>query len=292
MPVTMQTLSQQPLLQYVQNNLQIDYATYDEKSKQNIREIGIRNMFIQRKLFTLLDHFQAADIPVIVLKGLHFIHEIYPFGVRPIEDIDLLIRREDFVKADHLIKKMGYAQGAVDMDVWTHLAFSNKMTYMDDLQPAIPVDIHLSLGPFPYLGKLQSHVLFAETKQIETEYGNCHVLQEEYLLLHLCLHLYQHLADKWETSCCDMITLIQHHKVPMDWDRFVELVQSYRFHLPVLYSLKKADELAGKKIIPVPFIRNFGGWNQGRPKNYFMYILESSGVTLRNICCNLFLRLE
>lgn len=244
----MDSLTHKPLLQYILNGSHVDYASLDAETKEAIRQIGVRNMFIRNRLYELAALFQKAGIDATVLKGAHLIHTIYPFGVRPIEDIDLLIRREDFETADRIIRDLGYQDTAVGMDVWTHLMFSNKMTYLNEGNPVIPIDVHFSLGPNPYLGRVSQELLSTHTGVME--FNECHlnVLLPEMLLVHLCLHLFQHHFDDWHVSCCDIVALIRHEGDRLDWQKFYGIVHSNKLDLPVSYSLQKARELAAIKI--------------------------------------------
>lgn len=247
----MESKMRKPLHLYTRESGHIDYSSFDDETMGIARENGVRNMYIQNRLYELIASFEREGIQAIVLKGSHLIHTIYPFGIRPIEDIDLIIEREDLPQADRLIRQLGYEDTALGMDVWTHLTFSNKLTYINRSHPVIPIDIHFSLGPYPYLGRLSRDVLRANTEVIETSQGRLTVLKPEVLLIHLCLHLFQHHFEDWQVSCCDIVAVIRKNR-EFDWDKFYRLVRSHRLGLPVAYGLQKARELAGVEIPPAP----------------------------------------
>lgn len=266
----MEQLMRKPLLHYIHHMDNLNYSLFDDELKGVIREVGVRNMYIQNKLFELIGFFHHEGISAIVLKGAHLIHSIYPFGIRPIEDIDLLVEREDFYRVDQIIRSMGYEDCAVGLDMWTHLMFSNKMTYINTTYPMIPIDIHFSLGPHPYLGRISCDILFANTEILETPNGRLTVLQPEVLLAHLCLHLFQHHFEDWQVSCCDIITVIHHHQDKIDWEKFNHLVDSYNLSLPVNFSLQKARELA---VLKIPIFIVIG---RRKPNLYEKWIFSSS----------------
>lgn len=266
----MESVMRQPLLHFIRENGDIDYSTFKDDLKNITREIGVRNMYIQNRLYDLMDSFEREGIQAIVLKGSHLIHAIYPFGVRPIEDIDLIIEREDWLMADRLIRELGYEDTARGMDLWTHMAFSNKLTYINQTHPVIPIDIHFSLGPYPYLGRLSHALLRENTETIETPRGRLTVLKPEVLLIHLCLHLFQHHFENWQVSCCDIVTVIRKYGDRLDWNKFHRLVRSNRLSLPVDYSLQKARELAG---IEIPASAEAG---IGRISLFDKYVFKSS----------------
>ena len=58
-----------------------------------------RNMLLYDELSKILTAFKKAGIDTIVLKGAFLAEEIYKnIGLRPMSDIDLLIKREGFAK--------------------------------------------------------------------------------------------------------------------------------------------------------------------------------------------------
>lgn len=245
----MEARMRQPLLQYTRNGGHADYNGFDGAGRTVVREVGVRNLYIRRRLHTLADAFRAEGIRFVALKGCHLVHTMYPFGIRPIEDIDILVGRDDFGKVDRIIRSMGYVDRVEGMDVWTHLMFSNKITYLNrGANPIIPIDVHFSLGPYPYLGRLGPELIGANTETIDTPEGRLDVLAPEVLLLHLCLHLFQHHFDEWEVSCCDIAAVIRDAGHRLDWEKFVSLSEANRLSLPVAYSLRKAAELAATDI--------------------------------------------
>jgi hypothetical protein len=266
----MEPVMRTPLLRFVRDGGHINYSLFDDELKGIVREVGVRNMYLQNRLYELIGSFDRKGISATVLKGSHLIHTIYPFGIRPIEDIDLLIKRDDFQMADQILRSMGYEDCAVGMDLWTHLTFSNKITYINTTHPIIPIDIHFSLGPYPYLGRISREVLLDHTESLETPKGRLTVLGPEGLLIHLCLHLFQHHFDDWQVSCCDIIAVIRHYDDKMDWDKFKALVNSSKIILPVNYSLQKASLLAE---IKVPASNDFG---KKQPNIFDRYIFSTS----------------
>src|ERR1700681_921232 len=66
--------------------------------------------FLTGKLLRLLELFQAAEIPVIPLKGPVLAQILYGDPVlREFEDLDLLVRKRDVLRALQLLNAHGYA---------------------------------------------------------------------------------------------------------------------------------------------------------------------------------------
>lgn len=310
----MEERMRKPLLRYIEAQSRIDYAAMDEESKQIIREVGVRNMFIQNRLSELMQRLDAEGIPSIVLKGAHLTQNTYPFGIRPIEDIDILIDILDFDKAEQILHGMGYGVCDVGIGRWANFTLSNKITYSTRTQPVIPIDVHFTLGPYPYLGALKRKLLFENTESLETQNGErITVLQPEVLLIHLCLHLFQHHFEDWQVSCCDIVAVIRQHHARIDWKKFERMAEAQRLRLPVAYSLQKACELADMKI-PVTWLHRDGEAEAGYYEKwvfrssaaqrhgfdrFFIQYVTTPGIVLKLKCAlqmiypgNLFLKLH
>ena len=60
-----------------------------------------RNVRLYAELTRILQCFQDANIPVVVLKGAHLAEVIYGnIGLRPMGDVDLLVQKDDLKKVD------------------------------------------------------------------------------------------------------------------------------------------------------------------------------------------------
>ena len=68
-----------------------------------------RNELLLRELDWLLAVMHEANIPIMLMKELHLLHTLYHEpGLRPLGDLDLLVRREDFACAQFLLRETGY----------------------------------------------------------------------------------------------------------------------------------------------------------------------------------------
>src|SRR5215213_6110185 len=70
-----------------------------------------RNRELLRDLSHVLDRFHAESIDTIVMKGIHLATAVYEhIGLRPMGDIDLLVRKTDLERARQIMLNIGYAQ--------------------------------------------------------------------------------------------------------------------------------------------------------------------------------------
>jgi len=69
----------------------------------------VRCLQVEKQLLELLDAFNTAGIRVLVLKGPALARSMYPDpAMRPSDDIDLLVRPEEFIKARDILCEIGY----------------------------------------------------------------------------------------------------------------------------------------------------------------------------------------
>jgi hypothetical protein len=68
-----------------------------------------QNTLMYQELERILKALDEAGIPVIVLKGAALAATVYEdIGLRPMGDLDLLVHRQDFEKAEQIVRSVGY----------------------------------------------------------------------------------------------------------------------------------------------------------------------------------------
>ncbi len=67
------------------------------------------NLLLGRQLASCLRALAAASVPAIVLKGAALLETVYEnIALRPISDVDLLVRRADLTVARQVLERLGY----------------------------------------------------------------------------------------------------------------------------------------------------------------------------------------
>ncbi|MCP4365035.1 MAG: nucleotidyltransferase family protein [Planctomycetes bacterium] len=84
-------------------------------------------------------------MPVILLKGAHLAQVVYSnIALRPMGDIDILVKKNDLPKAKELLLELGYTP-IKEVDIATACAYSQHISPMIK-QNAPPVELHWTLG--------------------------------------------------------------------------------------------------------------------------------------------------
>ena len=180
-------------------------------------------------LAEILSAFQAAGIDVLVLKGAALAHTVYAEpGLRPMRDMDLLVREEDAVDAQQLLREIGFDAPRTSevSDRHKHLPQATRRTH--DL--IISVEVHHDLNE-PYMGRCRVDFDRLHRNRIPFEVSGAvaYTLGPDDMLIHLCQHgtyLLEPLKLIW---CADVIGVADRYVENIDWSRF-------RFHLPWVLS--------------------------------------------------------
>lgn len=211
---------------------------------------AIQNMNLYHKLKEVLVAFSEEGIPVIVLKGAALAELVYQnIALRPMRDLDLLVRKEDLNAADHLLQKLGYFSNALYQtkewyrDNHHHLApyIARDRTLVLELHhhilwPTAPVSI-----PIQDLWQRARPATIASTTTL--------VFAPEDLLLHVCLHL----------SCtgeflgklrilCDIAETIGRYREEIVWAQLVREAQAYQVGKFLYYPLWLAQGMVKAEI--------------------------------------------
>lgn len=200
------------------------------------RRHTLRNLNIQRELVTVTRLLAEAGIAAMALKGAYLARFAYPeAGLRPMRDLDLLLRPAQAVAAFELLRRQGYEPtfGGVP-----EAYFADRIHLPPLRGPGgIAIELHHRLTP-PDIGS----DAFEEslwTRSVEKELGGRHILFPctEDLLLHLCIHAtLDHKLDLGPLALVDVALAIE--TGPTDWPDFLERVAAggwRRCVLPVLY---------------------------------------------------------
>lgn len=193
------------------------------------------NTILYEELQRILSAFEAAGIPVILLKGAALAQTVYPdIGLRPMGDLDLLICLNHLPDVEKILNGMGYAD--VGSELWRgfNRLFAYEKNFARTLQGRpIAVEPHWNL-----IGGEASRVRpkiewFWQGAQGNHLQPEAHVL---YLAAHAFIKSHAHLEARllWFV---DAALLLQQH--PVDWETVIAQAQKFNW-LPALPALSQA----------------------------------------------------
>ncbi|UCH23596.1 MAG: nucleotidyltransferase family protein [Deltaproteobacteria bacterium] len=117
-----------------------------EKIQNSYHSLAAQNIIHLHALKHLEDVMGPEKIEIMTLKGASLLSQIYPsVGLRPMEDLDLMVRPDDRERFVQLLKHSGYQQnskrsnsftkGDVVIDLHTHALNTDRIQSREDLFP-------------------------------------------------------------------------------------------------------------------------------------------------------------
>jgi hypothetical protein len=221
-------------------------ALYDGNARRNAR------LFAALKDVTR--GLRAAGAEPVGLKDVQLAVDVYPEpGLRPMGDVDLLIRREDWDTAAHALGSMGFEPlPSADVPFTRKYAMAQHFRRSSD---EIWIDLQWNVmqrewdlygqGSFTY----DSRAMWRDAAPIRGLDFELRAPAHEDMLFHLCLHLEGHGYCEL-VLFCDIAELVRHEAGQLNWDRVVDLARHYGAESSIYYVLLFVEKLLGAPVPP------------------------------------------
>jgi len=231
------------------------------KLKNTYYENLAKNMYLYSQLEKILEAFNQHGIKVIVLKGAALAEAVYgDIALRPMNDIDLMVKKEDLPTAEKIISDLGYTFDGKEPPEW----YRENHFHVGYLSPdkSILVELHWHIARKSHPSRIaiidsafiQGFWERAETLEIA---GNkALVLCPEDLLLHLSLHFLKHrfMSNSFRGTftnrnaliqLCDISHILKHYSDEINWDRLKQESDKHGIRNLVHSIIYIAEELLG-----------------------------------------------
>jgi len=222
-----------------------------------------------------------SDIRPLVLKGLALAYKYYPDpALRPVSDIDLLLKKDDILPALQILDEAGYRVNFPDSGL---SILPNELTADSPSHDGVSTHLeihhydsdHRRLNDYSHDDELTG---FEDLPQ-ELTINGCVVYTPSpmdtlrYVERHMVRHLFEARADKplplkWSA---DIVSLVECHAEEIDWPELQRNNPAFLNRLGVIYSLTPLPEKCDG-VIPVKKSEPPAGWNQypaGWPQQAF-----------------------
>jgi cellulose synthase/poly-beta-1,6-N-acetylglucosamine synthase-like glycosyltransferase len=210
------------------------------------RDVLARNMKLQNTYSAATSLFGKAGIDVIPLKGFAFLEKIYSPDVRPMWDIDLLVRPEVVDCASQQLESIGYlpvANPTLNGESWcTERLFV-------DAETRTAIDLHwdlVNIRPFPRISPYPIADLWATAEPTDRPF--VHHLSPEHVVLHTAIHASLHHHSRRLIHLVDLAELVSALGERIDWPRVEELASRSRLRNPTHASFLLAHRLVAAAI--------------------------------------------
>jgi hypothetical protein len=220
-----------------------------------------RNMLLYNELGKILTAFKKAGIDTIVLKGAFLAEKIYKnIGLRPMSDIDLLIKEKDLQKAKKELAELKYSATSIfptKLHEQQHQMLSGELTFISQ-DKKIAIDIHWDIQPYQYTYNVDVNKFWNNAKPIKIAGVETLTFGYEDILQHLCLHVDKHITLSSSFSYappakplrdyCDISEVIKYYKNMINWDYFIQNSKDYGIEKPIYQCLFITKEYFGSFI--------------------------------------------
>jgi hypothetical protein len=236
-PHVQKNLEKLRLFNKLPENIQKKFMTRSEE----IKRINGARIVVARKF---LKKFEENNVPVIILKGANFAETIYynPY-YRRMNDIDILIKREDLEKILDIYDEMDFFSLS-ELFGGDPRKVSN---YSHHLQPVVSKDINCVIGTHWGLitpkAKYKYDYDAIWSRTFEFDYHKAKVLSMSYEdnLKHISVHLPYYKAGLKEIA--DIYNIVRDYGDRIHWDIFLEDVKKGGAEYPVYHAFSLCNKI-------------------------------------------------
>ncbi len=208
------------------------------------REVALRNTSLFFEASKVLKSLADHQLPVIALKGLSLAKSIYgDIALRPMSDIDLLVKEEDLVRAGRILLTLGYKQ---DFPAWeSTLKIYHHLPPFTNKSGAI-IELHWNIVTPNRPIKVELDGLWERACLIEVNNVEVRALSPEDVYFHLCIHACDNLQTGLDLiPLCDMAGLIKTSEDKFDWQILIDRATRWGGQKCVYLMLLLVRELLG-----------------------------------------------
>ena len=209
-----------------------------------------RMLRLSARIEKTISMLHARGVPVLLLKGAALANSIYgSFTLRPMSDVDLLVRTSDVSQARDAIIESGWPETTEPMFHSLLHDQHHLPPFLDTEPTGLRVELHTMLLPPDQPFGFSSEHYWAGATAAKAPLGTALVADPHRLLLHACLHFaWSHTMHfgAWR-AFRDVGALID--APAFDWDAFIALVRGLKGASCGYWTLRLANRMSG---VPVP----------------------------------------
>ena len=229
-----------------------------------------RNMLLYDELSKVLKAFKDVGIDVIVLKGAFLAEAVYKnIGLRPMGDVDILVRREDLRRAKKKMSELEYAFIYDNYPEAFNEQFGCELEYFKKVNKinlkGLQLELHWDFMPMQKCIEIEIGRIWRNAQAASLANIDVLAMRHEDLLLYLYVHLKKHrfVGLRW---FCDITEIVKCYK--LNWEYIIESAKRYRISMLVYYVL-----YLGRELVDCPIPADV--LDKLRPNRFKMKLFES-----------------
>ena len=200
-----------------------------EELKKDYYLSATRNVLLFEELKKVLGLFNQSKLQIIVMKGTALAETVYGnLALRPMSDVDLLVKKENLHQIDELLKTLGYspADRSVD-DVDFSSTYLTTLDYRNPAKnaPSFHVHWHFVNSTIPnesYINHIKMDDIWQDAVKTNIADIETWVMSPHHLIIHLSEHALRvtHSLNKL-SYFCDIDRAINYYGKSLDWDLLI-----------------------------------------------------------------------
>jgi hypothetical protein len=227
-------------------------AAVPVEATRRLRQLALmsaaKNLRLYRELAEVLGVLRGVGIDVIVLKGAYLAQAIYKdLALRPMADVDLLVKKADLERTEAILAAMGYApfHGPHRDEDFLNCQHLHPLARAG----GPPIEIHWTIESPTEPFAIDIEGLWERACPARVADVDVLVLSPEDLLLHLCLHTtFHHRLALGLRGCWDLFEMIRQCQEPIDWKQLQSRAREWRIEKYVYLTLQLAKDLLGAAV--------------------------------------------
>jgi len=219
-----------------------------------------RNMYLYAELRGILEALREKDVEVILLKGAALAKTVYgDIGLRPMGDIDLLVKKEALPYAEKTMHESGYHFHG-DMSPEWYREVHHHISYVHpDKNILVEIHWHIAQESHPSRIRVMENEIIENwwegAQAIEFSGNKAHILCPHDLIMHLSLHFLKHrfndiigvFSSKGALiQLCDIFQTLKYYKDEIDWIRLKSEAKKYGIESLIYTTLFIVREIMGE----------------------------------------------
>ena len=209
-------------------------ASILEPLRKTTRKTLVDNLLLLKALRDTAAALTDEGIGFVLLKGASLFGFLYPeIQLRPMSDLDLLIREKDWPKTSETLRQMGYGMPSAEEErrygeIWYH------QLVVTPGSPPCNLEFHWNLESVER-SRIDPEELIRDAVPLEIDGERFLRLCDDHLLLHLAVHLAHHYQDPSLYWVEDLRRLLRSGR--FDWRRIGETSKAWGVENCLAYSL-------------------------------------------------------
>lgn len=203
-----------------------------------------KNIPMLHSLEMIAAAFNREKIEIIVFKGLALAQSVYKdVGMRPMGDIDLLVRKEDLAKADRTLRSHGFKPEFEirDFSAVATGQYRNSIVYRSEGVSPVSLHVHwhiVNFSPFQLnvMKRIDMNRLWDESISMNLDNAHIRTFSLHHNIIYLCMHALNHSFHPL-VRLCDINEVLRSKGEEIDWEMLVKDASAFNLSKSVYYTL-------------------------------------------------------